>query len=292
MNPQATVIIPTYNDWSGLQTCLDCLAGQTAKAELFEVIVANNNPSPDLPDFVRFPSNARVVHVPKPGSYAARNAALGAARGDVLFFTDSDCLPDSRWIEAGLVAIAPLGPHARIAGRIDVVPDAEEWTGIELYDRVHYLLQEDFVRSGWCATANLVTRRSVFDHVGLFNEDRFSGGDKEWNCLATELGCEIHYGREVMVRHPARASFAELAKKRRRLVGGYHHDVDQGRIPRRPLRHHLRLMTYREMQKTMLFPGLTDVQRLQVMWVCFRLGMVAFAEVARLRYLSGKPNRS
>jgi glycosyltransferase involved in cell wall biosynthesis len=282
MNLQATVIIPTYEDWGTLQICLDCLAQQSVAPDLFEVIVANNNASPDLPSSLRLPVNARVIHVSRPGSYAARNAALREARAEVLFFTDSDCQPDSRWIEAGLAAIAPLGPHDRVAGAVALFPKGEQWTRTELFDRVHHMMQEEFVRNGWCVTANLVVRRAAFD----------SGGDRAWNLRATELGCGIVYCPDALIRHPARGSFAELSKKRRRLVGGAHLHEVQGTKPKQTLLSFLSFLHGFEVRRTMSHPGLTEVQRIQILWVCFCLGAVAFTEILRLRYLSGKPNRS
>ena len=292
MDLQATVIIPTFEDWDGLQICLDCLARQTADPAIFEVIVANNNPVPDVPAEVRLPANARVIHALKPGSYAARNAAMAEARGAVLFFTDSDCLPDPHWIEAGLSAISALSPCDLVAGAIELFPEGEQWTATELYYRVHHLLQEDYAKDGWCATANLVARRTAFDHVGPFSEDRFSGGDKEWTLRATAMGSQLVFSPEVRIRHPARAGLAELAKKRRRLIGGSHQAQELGRVPRRSTRTYLSFLRYNDIHRTMSFPGLTERQRIQVLGICFRLGMVSFAEIARLRYFSGKPNRS
>ena len=128
MIPEASVIIPTYLDWHVLQKCLDCLAQQSTPLDRFEVIVANNNSLPEVPSSLRLPSNARVIHVPKPGSYAARNAALREACGDVFFFTDSDCQPDTHWIENGLTALKDLGPVDRIAGAVELFAKGKTWT--------------------------------------------------------------------------------------------------------------------------------------------------------------------
>lgn len=292
MTLQATVIIPTYEDWDVLQACLDCLAGQTAAPELFEVIVANNNPSAEVPASLRLPRNARVIHATIPGSYAARNAALKEARGDVLFFTDSDCLPDPRWVEAGLARIATLGPVGRIGGAVELLPKDGTWTALELFDKVNSLRQQDYVRRGWCLTANLVTRRAAFDLAGPFDEDRYSGGDGEWNMRAQERGSTIVYCPDTLVRHPARGSFAELAKKRRRLMGGVHQKVLAGRMEKRPMLHFLMLVTPGELRRTMTSPDLTDRERMSVLWIGMRLGLVSIGEVIRLRYLSTKPRRS
>ncbi|MDM7931801.1 glycosyltransferase [Tabrizicola sp.] len=292
MNLKATVIIPTFDDWGSLQMCLDCLDRQSASPTLFEVIVANNNSSAEVPQSLRLPSNTRVIHAAKPGSYAARNAALREARGDVLFFTDGDCKPDIRWIEAGLARIADLGPHGRIAGAVELFPEGPNWTGPELYDRIHGLQQETYAGKGWGVTANLVVRRAAFDLVGPFDEDRFSGGDRDWNLRAQEMGCGFFYCQETLIRHPARASFPELAKKRRRTLGGRHHDELRGALPKRPLRHYLSFLSAFEIRRTLSYPGMTDWETVQVLWVAFRLGVVSFLEVARLRYLSGAPTRS
>lgn len=289
---QASVIVPTFNDWDRLQLCLDCLAEQRFPQHQFEVIVANNNPSPDVPPSLRLPQNARVIHVPKPGSYAARNVAIRAALADVLFFTDSDCEPDGGWIENGLAALSRLGPNDRVAGAVALYPQGKTWTGPELYDRVFWMRQDDFATVGWCVTANLVARRTVFDLAGLFGDDRFSGGDREWNLRASERGSKIAFSPDTIIRHPARASFADLAGKGRRLVGGEHHDETLGIRPRRSLRSYLVLMRPWELRQIYTTPGLTDADRLKVIGVGLRLGLVALHEIIRLRYLAGKPRRS
>jgi glycosyltransferase involved in cell wall biosynthesis len=289
---QATVIIPTFEDWDRLQLCLDCLSRQTADPADFEIIVANNNPSAEVPASLRLPSNARVIHVAKPGSYAARNAAIGEARGKVLFFTDSDCLPDPLWVGNGLAELPQLGRRSLIAGGIELFPAGDRWTASELHDRVHHMRQQDYAREGWCATANLVAWRDAFDDVGPFNEDRFSGADAEWTRLATDMGYALAYRQNVLVRHPARKGFAELAKKLRRKAGGRHDAETLGLLPKSGMASHLSFISPRELQRTMVSPDLSEWQRVQVLGVCFMLGVVWFFELARLRFLSGKPSRS
>jgi glycosyltransferase involved in cell wall biosynthesis len=48
---------------------------------------------------------ARTGFEARPGSYAARNTGIELARGDILAFTDADCLPAADWIEHGLAAL-------------------------------------------------------------------------------------------------------------------------------------------------------------------------------------------
>ena len=289
---QASVIVPTFEDWDRMQTCLDSLAAQSVGQDRFEVIVANNNTDPAVPPDLRLPGNARVLHVPQPGSYAARNAAIRAARGDVLFFTDCDCLPDTRWIEAGLAAIAPLGPHDRVGGRVEFFFPDNRWTAPALFDRSFSLPQEKYVERGYAVTANLVTRRAAFDLVGFFDDERFSAGDVAWGKAATAKGTRIIFSPETLVRHPARSSFAELAKRRRRLTGGKFQNETQGITARRSILGHLNNQILNSFRGASLAEGLTFAERLVVLWIGLRLCRVEIMELIRLRYFAGMPQRS
>jgi GT2 family glycosyltransferase len=217
---RASVVVPTHGDWEALQQCLRCLAAQTLPSEAFEILVADNNPTPEVPAGFAIPANARIVPEPRPGSYAARNAAAREARGEILCFTDADCRPEPDWIAAGLAAFDADPSLGRIGGAIVLTPNGADWTVPELYDRMFNLRQRRYVERGYAATANLLVRRAVFERVGPFDADLRSSGDKEWNGRAARAGAPIAYSEAVRVRHAARASFAALAAKRARVVGG------------------------------------------------------------------------
>ncbi|MBL9052817.1 MAG: glycosyltransferase [Tabrizicola sp.] len=290
--PGISVIVPTFKDWHLLQLCLDCLANQSIGQDKFEVIVANNNLSDEIPSSLRLAANARVVHAAKPGSYTARNVAIAKATGDVFFFTDSDCLPDRQWIEAGLAELSGLGPLGRVAGAVEVFPSGQKWTGPELFERLNAFRVEFYVSCGWGITANLGVRRAVFDLVGPFDETYFSGGDRDWNLRARALGCELAFCAKAIVRHPARATFSDLARKRRRVLGGQHQDEIRGNIAKGGLFGHLFPFQLKDVRRIAVSPGLSNWQILQVLWVTYLLGIVSFVEVFRLRHLSGRARRS
>ncbi|MGC9420379.1 MAG: glycosyltransferase [Rhodovulum sp.] len=217
---RVSVIVPTYRDWKALAGCLSCLAAQTLSRQDFEILIGNNNPEEPAPEGFDLPPNARLVWQPKPGSYAARNAAARSARGAVLAFTDSDCRPEPDWLQNALALLDAAAYVDRIGGVVILEPNGAEWTLPELYDRVFGLRQERYVRRGYAATANLIVRRDLFERVGPFEESLYSSGDKEWNRRAQALGSRIVLGTDVRVRHPARMTFEALKKKRLRIAGG------------------------------------------------------------------------
>ncbi|WP_129793643.1 glycosyltransferase family 2 protein [Sphingosinicella sp. CPCC 101087] len=211
-----SVIIPVYRDWERLRLCLEALERQTLPASEWEIIVADNEPEGGSSS-TRLPVNARIVHEPRPGSYAARNAAVALALGEHLAFTDSDCIPDPAWLENGLAALRSRS-GARITGPVVIFREPGSHYLPYLYDLHTAFPQQEYVRQGHCATANLLVARRTFDQVGKFDEC-LSGGDSLWNMRAASMGVPILYDPGVSVGHPARRSLSEILRKRRRVVG-------------------------------------------------------------------------
>jgi len=292
MAPRASVIIPTYQSWAELQVCLDHLSQQSLPAPEFEVIVVNNAVTDDRPSDLRLPTNARVLHEPRPGSYAARNAGVAAARGEVFFFTDADCRPAPDYLTAGLACL-DRHPHlGRFAGAITLFAAADHWTAAEIYDRVTSLRQEKYAARGDAATANLFVRREVFDAVGPFDAERLSGGDFEWNQRAGAAGYPLHYASDVVVGHPARASFAAHATKARRLLGAKFKRLQGGKrilfyVP--PVRKILpQPAIFLRMLKD---PDIAPGQAFAVWGLHYRIQMMSIVEQIRLAWFKGAHER-
>ena len=217
MSSLISVIIPVYQDWERLALCLDALERQTLSAGDWEIIVANNEPTGAVPP-LRLPANARIVHEPRPGSYAARNRAVALSSGRFLAFTDSDCVPQPQWLASALARLE-AEPEARVTGPVPVFREPGTNRFVYVYEFHTAFRQKLAVGLGKCATANLVVARSVFEAVGPFDENLVSGGDTEWGERAHVLGVPIHYDERVAVEHPARRSLAEIIRKKRRLAG-------------------------------------------------------------------------
>jgi GT2 family glycosyltransferase len=218
-----SIIIPTYRNWDLLIKCINALDSQSFSKDKFEVVIINNDPEDTLPSDLKLPPNFIFIEEKKPGSYAARNAGLRIAKGEIIGFTDSDCIPDKDWIKNAVDYLKENPDCSRIAGNILVSKKATKLSVIETYNQIYAFPQEAVIKThGGSMTANLFTYRSVFDKVGLFNENLMSYGDLDWGSLATKAGYRIDYVEDVIVYHPPR-TFRELVIKEQRLGGGAIH---------------------------------------------------------------------
>lgn len=266
-HPHVSVIVPVHGDRGGLAATLAALAAQDYEGDV-QVIVVDNGDNPGLP---APGGGVEVVAEAAPGSYAARNAGVAAARGEVLAFTDADCRPTPTWLSSGVAALL-AAPGGAIGGRIDVLLNGGRPTGAALWDRLHGLRQDTYVlRDGYAATANLIVMRAVFEAIGPFDGGLRSGGDREWGERATRAGTRVLYRPDVVVEHPARSSLAELHSKTLRVHRGWAAvQVRRGRPP----------APWRELLHRLL-PHSRSVLR------CARtLGAEGFGLVARVRYVA------
>ncbi len=217
--PPVSVVVPVYDDARRLLLCLDALRAQTYPRDRVEVIVVDNGSSPPL-DPAALGHGVRLLAEPTPGSYAARNAGIAAATADVLAFTDSDCIPAQDWLERGVARLLGTPDCAVVGGSVPVFPeDRDRPTAAELYDLVTAFPMEHYVRDlHFVGTGNLFTRRRVFEQVGLFDATLQSGGDVEWGQRVWRAGLKQVYDADVVARHPARHTFAELHRKMTRVT--------------------------------------------------------------------------
>jgi len=212
---QVSVIVPHYNALDDLQRCLAALERQTYPREKMEIVVADNH-SPCGFQTVEtvVAGRARLVDVSTRGAAAARNGAIAIATGELLAFTDSDCIPHADWVEQG---VAALDHYDLVGGRVVVsasdeghISPTEAFEKVFAFDNRRYISAKHF-----SVTANLFCRRDHFRLVGPFHGD--VSEDRDWCLRAREAGLRIGYAADAVVVHPGRRDWQELRKKLTRL---------------------------------------------------------------------------
>lgn len=212
--PFLTVIIPHFNQPAALRDCLASLTLQSFNSSQFEVIVVDNGSREPIDHIcAQFP-NVRLLHESTAGPGPARNTGIKAARADILAFIDADCLADSEWIAAGLRALSDQNSTGVLGGDVRigfVCPNRA--TAIEAYESVFAFRQKMYIeRHGYSGTGNLMVRRTIMEKIGGFAGIGIAE-DADWGHRASAAGVPAQFADDMIVFHPARRSFSELAAK-------------------------------------------------------------------------------
>jgi GT2 family glycosyltransferase len=183
-----------------------------------EIIVVNNDPDETPPGSLSIPTNALCLTEAKKGSYAARNTGLTAASGEIVLFTDSDCVAETDWVREAVAFLETHPETPRLGGQIKIARREGAPSVADVYESAFAFPQEKYVSAGWSPTANMGVWRRVIDTVGAFDDTHYSGGDKEWGLRADKAGYAIGFADRAIVTHPPR-QLREILRKRRRISG-------------------------------------------------------------------------
>jgi glycosyltransferase involved in cell wall biosynthesis len=217
--PRVSVVIPVLNEERRLAGCLNRLAGQR-DAPTFEVLIVDNGSRDATVSIAEEHAvRPRVLREPARGPYAARNAGIAAASGEIVAFTDADCLPEPEWLAAGCAAM-DAGTDL-VGGTVEQIagPNPSVW---ERYDRATYLKQDHFVAvDRFAATANLFVRAEVFARLGPFVPELTASGDIEFGRRAVAAGYRLVYAGGAKVLHHPRTTMREMWALHRKLGSGF-----------------------------------------------------------------------
>lgn len=216
---KVSVIIPTYKSWDLLEKCLEAISVQTFSGS-FEVLVVNNDSDNTIPQHLKKYDNVIFLHESKPGSYVARNTAIRFSRGEILAFTDADCIPQPTWLENGVSLLENTPDVGIIAGNVQLFyKNEKKLTPAEMYDKYTAFRIKEYVYFGNCVTANWFSYKKVIVDFGGFDSKLKSGGDTKLSQMISQSK-KLIYGEDVIVYHPARSKTQEIVTKYRRIIGG------------------------------------------------------------------------
>ena len=198
--PTASVIVAIRNAQTTLRACLESLLQLEYPRDRLELICVDNASTDGTAVVLsEYAGAVTIAHERKRGPAAARNHALRRASGDVVAFTDADCVVDRAWLRR---LVAPLGDPGVgvVGGRIlSKRPcNAIERFGERIHDHDRAL---NAFMPPYAITMNWASRRAAFQTVGLFNEDLQRCSDVDLSYRMIQAGHRLVYEPRAVVYH-------------------------------------------------------------------------------------------
>lgn len=200
---RVSIIMPVYNAASTLPQCLVALRSEMVQEKDCEIICVDNCSTDGSAEIVAAFPEATLMHEPRPGAYAARNRGAAIAQGELLVFTDPDCVVEQGWLLAAkeafrdstcLVALGVRRPAPdmglnRLLGDYETAKDS-------------WVLGSNEPTKYYGFTNNMAVLRSAWDRHGPF-DDRPRGGDTIFIRRLVDLeGCgAVKFTRGMRISH-------------------------------------------------------------------------------------------
>jgi len=215
--PYVSIIVPVLNRENTIGKCIESLL--ELDYPFYETIIIDGGSTDKTMDVVsKYP--VKVIIDRRRGAYAARNSGLQAAQGDLIFFTDSDCISNRD-------VLRKLARHLtdeKIAGVGGQISSYNPATIIERFSNYAHIVtfnlpkgiviwNENKLLSGGIYTANALYRKSVLEEVNGFDVDFVVGGDYDLSWRLQRVGYRIVFDPGAVVFHKHRTALGDLIKQ-------------------------------------------------------------------------------
>jgi mycofactocin system glycosyltransferase len=217
--PSISVIIPVKNRPQDIRECLTSLASLDYPKDKVEIIVVNDG-STDSTSKVVQNFNIKTIHLPQSmGASACRNLAARDASGDLLGFTDSDCVPHPHWLRE----LSPYFYDERIGIVGGYVSNFYNQSSLDRYEEVKsslnmgsysFKVENSRPSAAYVPSCNLIIRKKAFSEAGGFQEDLVVGEDVDLCWRTRALDYHLLYVPKGEVKHKHRNDLLHMPKRR------------------------------------------------------------------------------
>ena len=198
--PKVSVVVCSYN---GARTLRDCMLSlQDLHYPDYEIILVDDGSKDDTQAILREFSGVRNIQQKNRGLSVARNVGIAAATGEVVAFTDSDCMVDRDWLYF-LVHTLLSSDFAAVGGP-NISPPATNWiqatVGAAPGSPSHVLLTDTIAEH--VPGCNMAYHKWALEMIGGFDpEYRKAGDDVDVCWRIMQLGYQIGFSPAAVVWH-------------------------------------------------------------------------------------------
>ena len=212
--PRISVVVCTFNGARTIRECLESLRRQDYPS--YDVHVIDDGSTDETSQIVREFPEVHYFHQPNDGLSAARNVGVQRATGEIVAYTDDDCVVEQDWLRHLVQCFEDLQVDA--AGGPNITPQSDSWAAkcVALCpgNPSHVMLDDR------CAEhvpgCNMAFRRQALLDMGGFDPQfRQAGDDVDVFWRMIDAGKKIGFAPGAMVWHRRRDSLmAFLAQQR------------------------------------------------------------------------------
>ena len=197
---KVSVVIPAYNAESTIGQAVAKSIAQAKGPMEVEVVVVDDGSTDETAE-VAESEGAKVIMQENAGPAAARNRGWESASGNLICFTDADCIPSPGWLENLLDGFTDLQVGA-VAGSYEVANTSSwlaRWVHQEIMER--HKRMPPFIRA--FGSYNVAIPRHVLQATGGFDPvyRRASGEDNELSYRIIKKGWRIAFRPQATVAH-------------------------------------------------------------------------------------------
>ncbi len=208
-----SIIIPVHNGSRYLEKCLSSITRSSHGS--YEMIVVDDGSTDGSAEIARS-HGAIVLKLPhQSGPAAARNFGSKQAKGNILFFVDSDIVIKKETIARVIRGFDKNPDVVAIFGSYDESPEEQDFFSQFKNLQHHYVHQSSRAEAVTFWAGCGAVRKEIFDHISGFDEERYSRPcieDIELGFRLKRMGYRILLDKDMQVKHLKRWTLRSLLR--------------------------------------------------------------------------------
>lgn len=217
-----SIVVPCRNEVGYIDRCIRSVANQDWPLDRLELIVADGASNDGTRQIIETAAqqHAWFRWIDNPDRFTPRGLNLGieAAKGEVIIILGAHAELTEDFVRKNMEALAAQPDAACTGGVITNVHENEVAAVISRAMKSPFGVGNARFRTGGKAgfvdtVAFGAYRKSVFDEIGVFNEDLVRNQDDELNYRLTNSGRKIYFDPQIESRYFVRGDFSKLFKQ-------------------------------------------------------------------------------
>jgi len=209
-----SVILPAYNSEKTIAKTLSALKNQNFHGK-YEIIVVDDGSKDNTAEIAK-KFKVKVFTNPHRGPAYQRNFGAKKAKGDIIIFTDSDCIPDKNWLKEITQPfrdkdIVGVSGTYRTLNKNKIIARFE---GYEIEKRHERMARQKYI--DFIGTFSAAYRKNIFLKFGGFDTSFpiASGEDPELSFRIAKAGYKMVFNPKAFVYHPHVDSLSGYLKQK------------------------------------------------------------------------------
>jgi len=210
---KVSVVIPAFNASKTIKQCLDSIVNQKVD-DKYEIIVVDDGSVDDTAKIIKLFKKVTYIFQKNAGPATARNRGWKGANGEIVVFTDSDCVPEKDWLREMIRPFSKYKDLGAVGGAYGKTINKDKKLAVLIGEEIKYRYTKIGKWTDAHGSYSLAVKKEVLKKVGGFNKFYPVATAEDWDLCykITKAGYKIYFNKKAKIGHRHPENFFKYLK--------------------------------------------------------------------------------